>query len=155
MLWLFIITMIKRKEQHQQLSDVSHNISHLGSSQHHNHILSDNSDDGSVYSDYSDDSNDTSENVETMSKDELYRELIHYQQPNVPSTWRLSASDIKRICKYIDTSIFDKDKCCLWTGYVTNANNTTIPYCDTFYYLRSNFALYHQNQPSLPPPQIN
>ena len=31
--------------------------------------------------------------------------------------------DQKRICKYICSSIFDENVCCIWDGYVTNINN--------------------------------
>lgn len=47
-------------------------------------------------------------------------ELIKKQLKNVPFDKKFRKSDINRIVKHTKTSIFDSEKCCLWTGYVTN-----------------------------------
>lgn len=63
-----------------------------------------------------------SNNIET---NELITELLSRQRKNVPIDKKLQYTDIKRICKYINSSIFDSKKCCLWNGYITNKNNST------------------------------
>ena len=53
------------------------------------------------------------------------QELIDNQLKPVNSENKLSYSDMKRICKNLKKSIFDKDsdECALWTGYITNNKN--------------------------------
>ena len=51
------------------------------------------------------------------------KELLNKQLKDIPSSKKLQFSDVKRICKYIYSSIFDEDNCCIWDGYVTNINN--------------------------------
>lgn len=51
-------------------------------------------------------------------------ELIKKQLKNIPSDKKFRKSDIHRIVKHTDTSIFDADKCCIWSGYVTNLNDS-------------------------------
>lgn len=55
----------------------------------------------------------------------LLKELVKKQLKNVPPKWKLELSDIKRISKYIDTSIFDPTQCSIWNGYITNNNNNS------------------------------
>lgn len=50
-------------------------------------------------------------------------ELKRRQLPNVPQSKRLRPSDINRIVRHTDNSIFDEKKCSLWTGYITNLRN--------------------------------
>jgi len=54
---------------------------------------------------------------------ERERELKNKQIPNVPQSKKLRPNDIHRIVRHTDTSIFDEEKCCLWTGYITNLKN--------------------------------
>ena len=54
---------------------------------------------------------------------ERERELKNKQLPNIPSSRKLRPNDIHRIVQHTDNSIFDEDKCCLWTGYITNLKN--------------------------------
>ncbi|VBB18002.1 hypothetical protein YASMINEVIRUS_465 [Yasminevirus sp. GU-2018] len=54
---------------------------------------------------------------------ERERELKRKQLPNVSPSKRLRPNDIHRIVQHTDNSIFDEDKCCLWTGYITNLKN--------------------------------
>jgi len=49
---------------------------------------------------------------------------------------------MKRICKYIDTSIFDKKVCCIWNGYITNANNSNKGTYVNFYFRNKKVALH-------------
>lgn len=54
---------------------------------------------------------------------ERERELKRRQLPNVPLSKKLRPNDIHRIVQHTDNSIFDEEKCCLWTGYITNLKN--------------------------------
>ena len=54
---------------------------------------------------------------------ERERELKRRQIPNIPSSRKLRPNDIHRIVQHTDNSIFDEEKCCLWTGYITNLKN--------------------------------
>jgi len=49
---------------------------------------------------------------------------------------------MKRICKYIDTSIFDKEMCCIWSGYITNMNNSNKGTYVNFYFRNKKVALH-------------
>jgi hypothetical protein len=68
-----------------------------------------------------------SENDESnISKKRLMereRELKRRQLPGVSSSKRLRPNDIHRIVQHTDNSIFDDEKCALWTGYITNLKN--------------------------------
>ncbi|QGR54024.1 hypothetical protein [Moumouvirus maliensis] len=78
----------------------------------------------------------------SKNSNEIFKELIKKQLPDVPSQWRLNINDMKRICKYIDTSIFDKNKCCLWNGYITNINNSNKGTYVNFYFRNKKVALH-------------
>ena len=54
---------------------------------------------------------------------ERERELKNKQLPNVPASKKLRPNDIHRIVQHTDNSIFSEEKCCLWTGYITNLKN--------------------------------
>jgi hypothetical protein len=49
---------------------------------------------------------------------------------------------MKRICKYIDTSIFDQANCCIWNGYITNMNNSNKGTYVNFYFRNKKVALH-------------
>jgi hypothetical protein len=70
----------------------------------------------------------------------IFEELIAKQLDTVPLEMKLSVSDMKRICKYIKTSIFG-DECCFWYGYVTNANTNKGIYVN-FYFKSKKVALH-------------
>lgn len=68
---------------------------------------------------------DNGSNMKLSKKNQLDREkeLKTKQLQNVHPSKKLRSSDIHRIVQHTDTSIFDEDKCCLWTGYITNLKN--------------------------------
>lgn len=70
------------------------------------------------------------------------QELIDNQLKSVNSENKLSYSDMKRICKNLKKSIFDKDsdECALWTGYITNNKNGK-QYIN-FYFKKKKVALH-------------
>jgi hypothetical protein len=78
-----------------------------------------------------------------MSSDgKMLREMIQRQLPDVPPEWRLSVNDMKRICKYINSSIFDPEKCSIWNGYITNMNNNNKGTYINFYFKNKKVALH-------------
>lgn len=61
--------------------------------------------------------------ISKKKKMDMERELKNRQLPNVPRSKKLRSNDIHRIVRHTETSIFDEEKCCLWTGYITNLKN--------------------------------
>lgn len=78
----------------------------------------------------------------SKNSNEIFKELIKKQLPDVPSQWKLNINDMKRICKYIDTSIFDNKNCCIWKGYITNMNNSNKGTYVNFYFRNKKVALH-------------
>ena len=76
------------------------------------------------------------------NSNEIFKELIKRQLPDVPTQWKLNINDMKRICKYINTSIFDEKNCCLWNGYITNINNSNKGTYVNFYFRNKKVALH-------------
>jgi hypothetical protein len=77
-----------------------------------------------------------------IDNNELFKELIEKQKDNLPISQKLQFNDIKRICKYINQSIFDQNKCVIWNGYVTNSNNQTKGKYINFYFRKKKVALH-------------
>ena len=78
----------------------------------------------------------------TMDSNELLMELVNKQLKNVDSKKKLQYADLTRICKYIKTSIFDENQCCLWGGYVTNYGKSTKGVYINFYFKSKKAALH-------------
>ena len=76
------------------------------------------------------------------NSNEIFKELIKKQLTDVPSQWKLNINDMKRICKYIDTSIFNNKNCCIWNGYITNMNNSNKGTYVNFYFRNKKVALH-------------
>ena len=53
---------------------------------------------------------------------QILEELISKQRDNIPLNYKLSYSDIKRLSKNLDTSIFG-DECSIWKGFVNMKSN--------------------------------
>jgi hypothetical protein len=64
-------------------------------------------------------------------------ELLENQKKNLSYDKKLSYNDLKRISKYISSSIFNSD-CCLWNGYISNSKNMYI----NFYFNKKKHALH-------------
>lgn len=79
--------------------------------------------------------------VENRQND-MFKELLTKQQKNISIDKRLQYTDLKRICKYVTTSLFDDDNCALWTGYITNANKTNKGTYINFYFNKKKVALH-------------
>lgn len=80
--------------------------------------------------------------IKVVDGNELLKELIMKQLKNVPQDKKLQYTDLKRICKYIGSSIFDENKCCIWNGYITNANNSNKGTYVNFYFRKKKAALH-------------
>ena len=68
----------------------------------------------------------------------LLDEMIEKQIKDCPLNKLLSKSDMKRIIKYIDKSIFNENECCIWKGYITNNKSKYI----NFYFKGKKIALH-------------
>jgi hypothetical protein len=72
----------------------------------------------------------------------ILKELLNKQLKNIIIQNKLNFSDIKRISKFLTTSIFDENNCSLWNGYVTNENNNLKGTYINFYYNKKKIALH-------------
>lgn len=81
-------------------------------------------------------------NKKKVDNNELLKELMFRQLKNIPSDKKLQYQDLKRICKYISSSIFDETSCCSWDGYVTNANKSNKGTYVNFYFRKKKAALH-------------
>lgn len=77
-----------------------------------------------------------------MNKDELLLEMVNKQLKDVDNKVKLQYKDMKRICKYIESSIFAHGGCTLWTGYVCNHNNIRKGKFINFYFKQNKIALH-------------
>jgi len=77
-----------------------------------------------------------------MDNNVILKELSKKQLKDVPPKWKLGMNDIKRISKYIDSSIFSDDKCVIWNGYITNDNNIYKASYVNFYFKNKKVALH-------------
>ena len=77
-----------------------------------------------------------------IDSNDLLKELISRQLKSIPQNKKLQYSDLKRVCKYINSSIFDENNCCLWKGYVTNANSLNKGTYINFYFRKKKAALH-------------
>lgn len=76
------------------------------------------------------------------NKKKILDELITKQLKNVNQERKLYNKDLRRIVKYIDSSIFDENKCCKWNGYVTNEANSKRGTYVNFFFRNKKVALH-------------
>jgi hypothetical protein len=72
----------------------------------------------------------------------LLNELVQMQRTKIPLQKKISFVDMKRICKNINSSIFDTDNCCLWQGYITNNDHPEKGVYINFYFKGKKVALH-------------
>lgn len=72
----------------------------------------------------------------------LFQELITKQRQNCSINKKLSLSDIQRVSKNLNTSIFDCSCCSLWKGYVTNKSKESKTSYINFYFRHRKVALH-------------
>lgn len=78
----------------------------------------------------------------TQKNDEIYLELIQNQRKECKEGRKLNLSELKRISKNLDDSIFDENKCSIWNGYITNSSSQTKPSYINFYFRGKKIALH-------------
>lgn len=88
--------------------------------------------------------NQNKTNIETENDDNnvYLKELIKKQKKNISSDKKLDYNDIKRISKFLSSSIFDKNKCSIWNGYITNEKNQSKGTYVNFYFNKKKIALH-------------
>jgi hypothetical protein len=72
----------------------------------------------------------------------LFQELIKKQRNDCKETKKLNLSDMKRISKNLQVSIFDCSACSLWNGYVTNKSQKSKTSYINFYFRHKKVALH-------------
>lgn len=86
--------------------------------------------------------NEKIKNRKPINNSELLKEMLFRQLKNIPIDKKLQYQDLKRICKYVTTSIFDEKLCCSWNGYITNANKADKGTYINFYFRKKKAALH-------------
>lgn len=78
----------------------------------------------------------------SFEKKKYLTELNSNQLRHIRPDRRLVYRDLCRVSKYISSSIFDDDNCCIWDGYVTNAKNTKKGTYINFFFRNKKVALH-------------
>ena len=60
-------------------------------------------------------------------------DLIINQRNIINNNMRLSYNDLKRISKYLITTIFNNNDCCIWNGYLSTIKNNKHNYINFFF----------------------
>ena len=76
-----------------------------------------------------------------INKNKLLTELCLKQRKKADKKYFLELNDIIRLLKNIDNSIFNKNECVLWKGYLTKCNNNKSCYVN-FYLKKRKLALH-------------
>ena len=71
-------------------------------------------------------------------------ELKRRQLPTCPASKTFRPGDIQRIVQHTTTSIFDKENCAIWTGYVTNLKNKRKGTYVNFYFRNKKKVALHR-----------
>jgi len=67
-----------------------------------------------------------------LNKKHIMDELVSKQRKIMQQKRKLNYSDMSRIIKYVDKSLFD-DECCIWKGYVCCFNKNKNNYINFFF----------------------
>lgn len=78
----------------------------------------------------------------SINDNNILNELFINQLKNIDIDKKLNYCDIQRISKFIKCSIFNKNVCSLWTGYITNDNNINKGVYINFYFNKKKIALH-------------
>lgn len=76
-----------------------------------------------------------------INNDKILVELIKNQRKIVINDKKLLYNDLKRISKYLNTSIFGEE-CSLWNGYITIIKNIDKNSYINFYYCGKKYSLH-------------
>ena len=71
-----------------------------------------------------------------------FSELFKKQLIDVQKSKKISRSDMWRIVKHTDVSIFNNEECCLWNGYITNIKHRSKGVYVNFYFRKRKVALH-------------
>lgn len=71
-------------------------------------------------------------------------ELINNQLNDIAEDKKLSLSDMIRMSKYLNSSIFDKNKCSIWQGYITGLNKKYKSSIVVYFYFQNNKTNLHR-----------
>jgi hypothetical protein len=80
-------------------------------------------------------------NKNNTHKDNILFELISLQRKDTVIEKKLSYCDLKRVSKYLNSSIF-KEECSIWTGYITVIKNDEKKSYINFYFNNKKYALH-------------
>ena len=80
--------------------------------------------------------------INNIKSNDLIKELLTKQIPIIHPSKKLNYNDIKRISKFLSSSIFNMDECSIWTGYVTNEKNQAKGIYINFYFNHKKIALH-------------
>lgn len=84
----------------------------------------------------------SNDSLASIDKKKILKELTEKQLKNIPVDRKLHFKDLRRITKYINTSIFDEENCCMWNGYVTNETNSKRGTYVNFFFRKKKVALH-------------
>ncbi|AYV80192.1 MAG: hypothetical protein Gaeavirus15_2 [Gaeavirus sp.] len=76
------------------------------------------------------------------TSNDFLKELLVNQLKTINPTKKLNYNDIKRISKFLVSSIFDPTECSIWNGYVTNEKNQSKGTYINFYFNQKKIALH-------------
>jgi hypothetical protein len=80
--------------------------------------------------------------IDNNSSNLYLKDLLNKQLPNIGFSKKLNYNDIKRISKFLSSSIFDPNVCCIWHGYITNELNPSRGTYINFYFNKKKIALH-------------
>jgi hypothetical protein len=86
--------------------------------------------------------NENYNNGSNLKSNDFLKELLINQIKNINSSKKLNYGDIKRISKFLTSSIFSENNCCIWNGYVTNEKNQSKGTYINFYFNKKKIALH-------------
>ena len=86
--------------------------------------------------------NDKHKKTKITNGNQFLEELIKNQLDNVQEDKKLYLQDMRRICKNIKSNPFDKEKCCIWDGYITNLKKKNKGTYINFYFRKKKLALH-------------
>lgn len=79
--------------------------------------------------------------ISTNNTSNILCELINNQRKDVHIDKKLSYNDLKRMSKYLNTSIFGND-CSLWKGYITFIKHDETKSYINFFFRKKKYALH-------------
>lgn len=86
--------------------------------------------------------NETNYSNSIIKTNNFIKELLNKQLQNINPSKKLNYNDLKRISKFLTSSIFDEKKCSIWNGYITNEKNHTKGIYINFYFNQKKIALH-------------